>query len=464
MAKRLRLHGESLSKYVHANGYRSVEIAQGYYISLLSATPAHTMSEERTWVYTNYAFGMAAELVLDLPPHSYSFSVSARPTTIDSLLPSRLQDGTTLSHLNTRDDAGNDESEEAFYRQRLARNRERTWLRILLWERAHSSARGRMSSFPETELTLRIKDWWKHPLAHAADRLTCAFILLRRQLAMLHDEIRRQAELPHDNCHWVRDLVDAILKPWRQAWLTPLNTMSDQSEKIPNLHMNYVYMHGRLWTLSFAVHGPANGRPDADAITEDCFEAAVACCEIAVRDLQEVGEPIYCMLAPTWAMISYAAVLALKLFPSLYGARPGSEVELIALVSQVALQLETAGTTPPHRFGIAALLGQHLFFILQTRAAMLKNLAQSGRQADIAPNATSIQWRSAQATPTGPLEQYNQVQELNEQQPSRLDPMLWTSDPFLTGYPHGEDDADASDDAFGRMIREWFGQGFGGVV
>lgn len=454
MAKRLRLHGENLSKYVHANGYRSVEIAQGYYISLLSATPAHTMSEERSWIYTNYAFGMAAELVLDPLPHSYSLSQ----------LPPRTQDHVNVAlNTNTGGARGVDAPEDAYYRQRLARNRERTWLRILLWERAHSSARGRMSSFPETELTLRIKDWWRHPLAHAADRLTCAFILLRRQLAMLHDEIKQQAEQRHANCHWVRDLVDSTLKPWRQAWLASPDSLITESEKISNLHLNYVYMHGRLWTLSFAVYGPANGGPDADAINEDCFEAAVACCEIAVRDLQQVGEPIYCMLAPTWAMISYAAVLALKLFPSLYGTRPGSEVELVALVSQVALQLETAGTTPPHRFGIAALLGQHLFFILRTRANVLKNLAQSGRQVEATETASSSQWKSAQPMLVDAQGRDGQPGDVSDQ-PTRVDPMLWTSDPFLTAYSHGEEEVDTTDDAFGRMIREWFGQGFGGVV
>lgn len=65
IVKRLRLHGEKLSKHVHTCGYKSVEIVQGYYISLLSATPASTMAEERSWLYTTHAFGLAAELGLD---------------------------------------------------------------------------------------------------------------------------------------------------------------------------------------------------------------------------------------------------------------------------------------------------------------------------------------------------------------------------------------------------------------
>jgi hypothetical protein len=65
IAKRPRLHGERISKHVHTCGYKSVEIVQEYYISLLSATLAETLAKERSWLYTMYAFGLAAELGLD---------------------------------------------------------------------------------------------------------------------------------------------------------------------------------------------------------------------------------------------------------------------------------------------------------------------------------------------------------------------------------------------------------------
>ena len=95
--------------------------------------------------------------------------------------------------------------------------------------------------------------------------------------------------------------------------------------------------------------------------------AAVQCCTLAVHDLQSIGEPLYCLLSPTWAMIAYAATLALRLFPALCGTHPGDETELLALLGQVALQLEKAGSTPPHRTGIAAVLGRHLLSILRAK-------------------------------------------------------------------------------------------------
>ncbi|RAL16777.1 fungal specific transcription factor domain-containing protein [Aspergillus homomorphus CBS 101889] len=330
LARRLQLHGEKLSRHVHTCGLKSVEIVQGYYISLLSATPAKSLAEERTWLYTMYAFGTAAELGLD--QHSRPFG--------------QLMDST-----------------ESTYRQRLIRNKERTWFRILLWERANSAARGRINPFPDTELIANIEAWWKHPLADATDKHTCAFILLRRHLASIHADLRTQRKATPDDPHWVKRLVDDALEMWCIEWLPVPYSAAEPSEQLATIFLYYVYLHNRLWILSFALQASQSGNRHIETIRQDCLQAAIHTCEVAVRDLRMVGEPLYCMLAPTWAMISYAAVLALKLFPLVYGILPGRDTELLALLSQVALQLERAGTTPSHRFGIAALLGEHLLGI-----------------------------------------------------------------------------------------------------
>ncbi|OJJ73707.1 hypothetical protein ASPBRDRAFT_194633 [Aspergillus brasiliensis CBS 101740] len=328
-AKRLRLHGEKLSRHVHTSGYKSVEIVQGYYISLLSATPAPTLSEERSWLYTSYAVTVATELGLD-------------------------QINTSNSHPS-----------ESTLSQRQTRNRERTWLRILLWERATSAAYGRATAFPESPLTRNIQKWWLHPLADSTDKDTCAFILLRRHLACLHRTLHQQASFSHDNPHWVRDLIDSTLDPWRGTWLPSYTSRTlTPSLDISTAFLTYVYLHNRLWTLSFALHNPTT---HSRALQGDCFTAAIQCCALAVHDLQSLGEPLYCLLSPTWAMIAYAATLALRLFPALYGTHPRDEVELLALLGQVALQLEMAGSIPPHRTGIAAVLGRHLLSILRTK-------------------------------------------------------------------------------------------------
>jgi hypothetical protein len=153
------------------------------------------------------------------------------------------------------------------------------------------------------------------------------------------------------------------------------------------------------------------------------------------------------MLAPTWAMLSYAAVLALKLFPSLHGTRAGSEIELLALLSQLSIQLERAGTTPPHRFGIAALLRQQLLMILRSRAAILKE-AFSNVEAD--ENMSFDQsFESCMQTANGNI-------EVSDIQP--YEPMLSEFDPFLTTSSITNDE-DVTGEGFSV-----FGQGFGGLM
>lgn len=452
VAKRLRLHGEKLSKHVHTSGYKSVEIVQGYYISLLSATPAESLAQERSWLYTMYAFGVAAELGLDqdsrpqdaAPLNSINASYARTQDAAQTPLPGNGS-SSLLQEYPLKDPTEN---------QRMARNRERTWLRILLWERANSAACGRIHTFPETDLTQSIDSWWLHHLADPTDKHTCAFITLRRILASLQNELRQQAHLAHADPHWVREMVDTTLRPWCDLWLS--HTMSNflitsPSETLSNIFLHYVYLHGRLWTLSFALHSSINGGQNMDAIRADCFEAAVNSCELAVRDLHNIGEPLYCMLAPTWAMMSYAGVLALKLFPALYGSRGGNDVELLALLSQVAIQLERAGTTPSHRFGIAALLGQHLMMILRARAAGLKDSNQPGQAR-----------KDVLYTSTGPDERARQFMPQQSPHSKPYDALISDHDPFLTTASMSTQ-GDLTGEGFADFFREIFGPGFGSV-
>lgn len=432
LATRLRNHGNFLSRYVHSNGYKSVEIVQGYYISLLSPTPANTMAEERTWLYTNHAFGIAAELMLDR---------RSRPN----------------DAVRSSDSDINFDDTEATHAERLARNRERTWLRILLWERAHSASRGRMGAFPENELMLNIQTWYIHPLADPSDKYTCAFILLRRHLATLINDMQKQLEFRHSSRHWVKELVNSILHPWCQAWMSAADNKLSPPASISDIYLNYVYMHGRLWILSFALHGHVQActsdglHSENNSIKEDCFEAAVNCCEAAVRDLTTIGEPLYPMLAPTWAMITYAAVLALRLFPLLYGSRQGAETELLALLTQVALLLEKAGTTPAHRFGIAALLGQHLFKILRTRASGLGGAAGAC--------VTSQDPIHAQRSITDDVNLDFVANPPQYDAHLAFDPLFAGFDSYLA-LPFLPGDEGDSNEGFAGALSDWMNQGF----
>ncbi|KAL2212457.1 hypothetical protein CC79DRAFT_421122 [Sarocladium strictum] len=456
IAKRLRLHGEKLSKHVHAQGFKSVEIVQGYYISLLSAVPTTSLVEERSWMYTAHAFGMASALGLDrLPPPSLPDkprpqSNAGSAAFVDHQGTHAPSQQAAISVISPTGSHGSYKPSEM--EQRLARNRERTWLRIALWEQAHNAACGRVRPSPENDLMSSIEEWWQHPLANEADAYTCAFVLLRRLLAALHHDLSLQPNSQSEQQnHHVRDIIDSILESWRSRWLLESTPPLSASVGPRDVYLRYVFYHGRLLTLCFAL-GARIGRQAQAAHVEitkqDCFEAAVHCCEMAVRDLREIGEPMYCMLAPTWFMVSFGAMLALKLFPQLFGDRPGQEIELLALLAELAMQLEKAGTIPHHRLGIAALLGQHLSRILRGRLAALRPQATVTTEQVPAPTQTSME------TATGYMTDWMAPPGQPQETTLPLYPLEMAAPLSLS--PTGEILAQA---AFSDFMQEWYGQG-----
>lgn len=125
----------------------------------------------------------------------------------------------------------------------------------------------------------------------------------------------------------------------------------------------------------------------------------------------------------------------------MHGSRAGCDSQLIALLAQVALGLERAGTTPPHRFGVAALLGQHLLIILRARAA------------DIRRSAHFV--GSFEPTMERPPSPYGLI----DPTPLETDgPLLSAFDPFLSA------ELDLTNEGFAETLRQIFGQGFGGMV
>jgi hypothetical protein len=147
-------------------------------------------------------------------------------------------------------------------------------------------------------------------------------------------------------------------------------------------------------------------------------------------------------------MISYAGVLALRLFPVIYGPRAGNEIELLALISQVAMQLERAGKTPSHRFGIAALLGQHIMRILKARARWLRDSKSLEHSKDLYSKSYHDDQRSSMPQPSSYMQPH--------------DALLSEHDPFLT-TAFMSTQGDLTGEGFADIFKEMFGPGFSGV-
>jgi hypothetical protein len=132
-----------------------------------------------------------------------------------------------------------------------------------------------------------------------------------------------------------------------------------------------------------------------------------------------------------------------------HSTQPGSEVVLIALLGQVALQMELAGTIPPHRFGIAALLGQHLLVILRGRAASLRDSLGHHETETLDYNPLPPGFHHA----NGPMEVFAMPP---------YGPFVSGFDPFLTAPPLPNEN-DLTAEGFADILQELFGQGFGGM-
>jgi hypothetical protein len=136
-----------------------------------------------------------------------------------------------------------------------------------------------------------------------------------------------------------------------------------------------------------------------------------------------------------------------QLFPILYGNQPGADAQLIALLSQVALQLERAGSTPPPRYGLAALLGQHLKMILETRLSPLRATLKQPAAQMIDGERTWAGVESCNQTASSSYTEYHNTDFTN------FDSVLTA--PMFTG------EEGVWQDDFGDFLQDLFGQRFG---
>lgn len=119
------------------------------------------------------------------------------------------------------------------------------------------------------------------------------------------------------------------------------------------------------------------------------------------------------------------------------------------MLAQVSIELERAGTTPSHRFGIAALLGQHLQIIVRSRLA---DIQRAVKEQD--PSAARFE-------PV--FDDFHTLMSANETLAMQLnDPLSSAFDPFFAA-PAGMSEYDLTGEGFADILRDLFGQGFGGM-
>ncbi|WVF71066.1 hypothetical protein IAT40_005863 [Kwoniella sp. CBS 6097] len=176
--KRLRIHAQRLLEMVSRRGFASVEVVQAFLI----------------WV---------------------------------SWLPS------TLCHSRFLDNVDHTDSVQV---QRIARNRERSWINLFLWDSRLSMVFGQATRLVQNDL-IRNEEWSFHDLAIPEDVVTTASVALRRRLGVLSDALRSEIYMrPMADSNWVVKKVDEVLQSWYSFWIPRCNS---------DPYLELVYQHTR---------------------------------------------------------------------------------------------------------------------------------------------------------------------------------------------------------------------------
>ncbi|KAK1927058.1 hypothetical protein DB88DRAFT_9665 [Papiliotrema laurentii] len=337
--KRLRIHAQRLSELISRRRFASVEIVQAFLIWISWLPSSHPFQEEKLWHETKFAINMAVELEIAKP----------RREEVDSGMDSSLLaclEGMPLDEQTV---------------DRIRRNRDRLWLQLFLLDSSLSLAFGKATRFSQDHLT-RDENWCFHPLATQYDAVVTACVVLRRRLVILSETLRSEIlTRSNTSSDWVIRRVDEVLDPWYQLW-------SQRCRNDPYLEL--MYRHTRLWSLTYALQSLSARGGSVQALTEDCFGAALSSCEFVCEQLRQ-SKCLWGLPNTMGPMLSFEVLLAVRLFPVTSGHGTASRARVLGLLSQLAILLERVGTTPRHRLGTAAVYGRHLQVYLRRRIVAL---------------------------------------------------------------------------------------------
>ncbi|WVW79025.1 hypothetical protein I302_100988 [Kwoniella bestiolae CBS 10118] len=339
--KRLRIHAQRLSDMVSRRGFASVEIVAAFLIWISWLPSSESFQEERLWHETKYAINMAVELGLARPVLESKASLLADPW-----LSACLED----ISLNNWDNV-----------ERIIRNRQRLWIHLFLWDSSLSLAFGKATRFTQDDL-IRNENWCFHRLAIREDNVTTACVGLRRLLVGLSDVLRSEILIRCDmTSEWVVEKVDTYLGPWHKYWTGRCDGSA---------YLELMFRHTRLWSLSYGLQGLISRGGRIEALSKDCFNAALSSCEFVCQQLR-ASKGLWGFPNTMGPMLSFEALLAIRLFPYSGEINITARARLLGLLSQLSLLLEQIGTTPAHRLGTAAVYGHHLQVYIRRRILSL---------------------------------------------------------------------------------------------
>ncbi|KAJ8070918.1 hypothetical protein OCU04_001277 [Sclerotinia nivalis] len=278
----LRSHTENLLGKVFARGIKSTEIVQAILIFTYWKDPAET----RTWLLVGYAIRMCIELGWhELEP------VSQKPR-------------------SSEDEMG----------VREARNIERTWLVLFVYNRSLSLQLDKPWMIDQNNLISKASKWYQEAYAvPSGDMLLSAFVRLRvisAEMLELASSMKLKAQSPRSEM--LSRLLNTEISTWEKDWLPKFE---DETVAPPQQFLvNFYGLHLRLllnsYILQQSLHSARKGTAVSKSALWRCSSSAIGMLDNISKVIGPLKQ-LYFLQDSVHVMTAYAAIFLIKLLVSL---------------------------------------------------------------------------------------------------------------------------------------------------
>ncbi|KAM0159015.1 hypothetical protein ACHAPC_007542 [Botrytis cinerea] len=277
-----RSHTENLLGRVFTKGAKSTEIVQAILIFTYWKEPA----EIRTWLLVGYAIRMCIELGWhELKPVTQKPRISTDEMSI-----------------------------------REARNIERTWLVLFVYDRSLSLQLDKPWMIDESNLISKAGEWYQEEYAvPGGDLLLSAFVCLRLISAeFLELSSSTKSDSQNSRSEILSKLLNTELNTWEKDWLP---RFEDEMVAPPQQFLvNFYSLHLRLllnsFTLQKSLKSARKGSPVSKSALWQCSSSAIGMLENISKVIGPLKQ-LYFVQDSVHVMTAYAAIFLIKLLLSL---------------------------------------------------------------------------------------------------------------------------------------------------
>lgn len=278
----LRSHTENLLGKVFARGIKSTETVQAILVFTYWKEPEET----RTWSLVGYAIRMCIELGWhEIEP------ISQKPRT----------SGDEMSI-------------------REARNIERTWLVLFVYDRSLSLQLDKPWMIDRNNLISKASEWYQEAYAApGGDMLLSAFVCLRvisAEMLELASSIKLKAQ--SSRSEMLSRLLNSEISTWEKDWL---HKFEDETVAAPQQFLvNFYGLHLRLllnsYILQQSLHSARKGSAVSKSALWQCSSSAIGMLDNISKVIGPLKQ-LYFVQDSVHVMTAYAAIFLIKLLVSL---------------------------------------------------------------------------------------------------------------------------------------------------